>query len=164
VTEWRDTLLTTSEVAVTIAGFAGVVGVLARRDHIGRSSIEFFRLRYMLEYSFFALGYSLLPFVVFSAGFSESASWRASSALAVGAYLAYAILNRRFLSELGGAGGFERASILVDAIATLLLAANAAALPFEPGAFAYIAAVCLHLFGAAAGFFRLISLIWSPSD
>jgi hypothetical protein len=165
VTEWRDTLLTTAEIAITIAGFAGVVGVLARRDRIGRFSIEYFRLRYMLEYSFFALGYSLLPLAVFSVGFSEPAGWRTSSALAAGAYVAYAIANRRFLSEFGTASrGFERASILIDAGATLLLVANVAAFPFVPGAPAYILAVYLHLFGAAAGFFRLIALVWSSSD
>jgi hypothetical protein len=130
MSEWRDTLLTTSEIAITIAGFAGLVGVLGRPDRIGRSSLEFFRLRSMLEYSFFALGYSLLPFLVFSAGFDESASWRASSL----------------------------------ALATLLLISNALALPFEPSAFPYVAAVYLHLFGSAVGLFRLIALVWSPSD
>jgi hypothetical protein len=165
MSEWRDTLLTTSQIAITIAGFAGLVSVLGRRDRIGRSSLEFFRLRFMLEYSFFALGYSLLPFLVFSAGFDEAASWRASSAFASCAYLGYALVNRRFLSELARtARGLEHAVILIDALATLLLIANALALPFEPSAFPYVAAVYLHLFGAAVGFFRLIALVWSPSD
>ncbi len=165
MSEWRDTLLTTSEIAITIAGFAGLVGVLGQRDRIGRSSTEFFRLRFMLEYSFFALGYSLLPFLVFSAGFNESVSWRASSAVASSAYVGYALVNRRFLSELTRTTrGLERAAILIDSLATLLLIANTLALPFESSAFPYVAAVYLHLFGAAVGFFRLIALVWSPSD
>ncbi len=165
MSEWRDTLLTTSQIAITIAGFAGLVGVLGRRDRIGRSSLEFFRLRFMLEYSFFALGYSLLPFLVFSAGFDESASWRASSAFAFCAYIGYALLNRRLLSEIiRTARGLEHAASLIDGLATLLLIANALALPFEASAFPYVAAVYLHLFGAAVGFYRLIALVWSPSD
>jgi hypothetical protein len=119
----------------------------------------------MLEYSFFALGYSLLPFLVFSAGFDESASWRASSVFASAAYIGYVLLNRRFLSELvRTARGLERGASLIDAVATLLLIANAAGLPFEPSALPYVAAVYLHLLGAAVGFFRLIALVWSPSD
>jgi hypothetical protein len=53
---------------------------------------------------------------------------------------------------------------LIDVLATLLLIANALALPFAPSALPYIAAVYLHLLGAAVGFFRLIALVWSPSD
>jgi hypothetical protein len=165
MSEWRDTLLTTSQIAITIAGFAGLVGVLGRHERIARSSLEFFRLRFMLEYSFFALGYSLLPFLVFGAGFNESASWRASSAFAACAYVGYAVANRRFLSELGRTHrGLEHAFILIDALAVLFLIANALALPFEPSAFLYVAAVYLHLLGAAVGFFRLIAIGWSSSD
>jgi hypothetical protein len=102
---------------------------------------------------------------VFGAGFNESASWRASSAFAACAYVGYAVANRRFLSELGCTHrGLEHAFILIDALAVLFLIANALALPFEPSAFLYVAAVYLHLLGAAVGFFRLIAIGWSSSD
>ena len=111
----------------------------------------------MLEYSFFALGYSLLPFLVFAAGFGEVASWRASSALAFAAYVGCFLANRRFLREFAAlASGRERfAASLVDFPAALLLALNAALLPFESGALLYLAAVYLHLSGAAVGSFGL---------
>jgi hypothetical protein len=163
--QWRDPLLAIAEIAIAITGFSGLIGILARRERLDRSSIEFFRLRWMLEYSLITLGLSLLPFLIFAAGLSEESSWRLSSALAFGGFIFYLPANRAFLSDfLKRATPFERAMAWVDLALMLVLAENAVGLPFDPSALPYLGAVYWNLFGAALGFVRLIALTWSRRD
>ena len=165
MTEWRDVLLAIAEIAIAITGFSGLIGILARRERLERSSIEFFRLRWMLEYSLFALGLSLLPFLVFSAGLSDQSSWRLSSGLAFAGFVFYLPANRAFLSDfVKRATALERVMAWGDLAFILVLAENALGLPFAPNELAYLGAVYWNLFGAALGFVRLIALTWTRPD
>ena len=49
--DWRDLLLALAEIAIAITGFSGIIGVLGARGRMGRASAEFFKLRWMLDYS-----------------------------------------------------------------------------------------------------------------
>ena len=164
MTDWRDTLLTISEIAIAIIGFTGLIGILVRRQRLEVFSDEFFKLRWMLEYGLATLAGALLPFLVFSFGLSEPTSWRISSGLVVGVSITYVLINRGgVLPQIS----YSRASQffgLGDLIVALLLLANALGIFFQPNSLPYIAAVYWGLLGATVGFVRLIALVWTRSD
>lgn len=160
--EWRDALLAIAEIAVGITGFSGLIGILTHRERLERTSIEFYRLRWMLDYSLIALGLSLLPFLVFAAGLSEESSWRLSSALAFGGFIVYLPVNRDFLAEFRKrANAPERMMGMVDLALQAVLVGNAFGFPFKASALPYLGVVYWNLFGAALGFVRLIALTWA---
>jgi hypothetical protein len=164
--DWRDLLLTTAEIAITIAGFSGIIGALGIGGRLERVSAEVLRLRWMLDYSLLALSGSLTPFLVFAADFSESTGWRLCSGVSVAAVIGYSVVNRTFIAHLQSRmGAFGRFFLIGDALVVLLLVANTLGLFWSPRAFPYLASILWAVLGAAAGFTRLVAGLWdSPTD
>jgi hypothetical protein len=163
--DWKDTLLTISEIAIAIIGFTGLIGILARRQRVEMFSEEFFKLRFMLEYGLLTLGSALLPFLVFNFGLSDPTSWRISSGLWVGAGFSYVAVNRgQFFMQMREPGVLKWIFGSGDVIFSLLNLANALGIFFEPSSLPYVSAVYYCLVAATVGFVRLIALVWTPSD
>jgi hypothetical protein len=165
LTDWRDTLLTISEIAIAIIGFTGLIGILVRRQRVEVFSEEFFKLRMMLEYGLLTLGGALLPFLVFNFGLSDPTSWRISSGVLVAAGFIYVAVNRgEFFVQVREPGVLKWIFASGDSIFLLLLLANALGIFFEPSSLPYVSAVYYSLVAATVGFVRLIALVWAPSD
>jgi hypothetical protein len=163
LTDWRDTLLTISEIAIAIIGFTGLIGILVRRQRVELFSEEFLKLRWMLEYGLATLAGALLPFLVFSFGVSEPTGWRISSGVMVGASIAYLVINRGEVLPQVIYSRLSRFFSLGDLIMLVVLLTNALGVLFEPNSLPYISAVYWGLLGATVGFVRLIALVWTPS-
>jgi len=90
-----DYLLTVAEIAATVAGFSGLVTVVARG--LGNISMEkaVHRLRSMLLLSLIAAGMALFPHIPARFGASEAAIWQVSSAVFFAAWLAYFVFSFR---------------------------------------------------------------------
>ena len=76
-----DLMLTFAEVAVTFAGFAGLVTVIAQRLSGADTTVATGRLQGMLVLSLLVAAFSFVPQLVAGFGLSEEAVWRASSGL-----------------------------------------------------------------------------------
>jgi len=76
-----DDLSTIAEIAIALAGFSALVGMLGSRT--GRSSpkLDAFRLQIMLEASLFVVALALLPVVLLHLGVVEEIAWRASAGI-----------------------------------------------------------------------------------
>ena len=74
-----DLMLTVAEVAVTFAGFAGLVTVIAQRLSGAASSMAAARLQGILVLSLLAVAFSFVPQLVAGFGLSEETAWRAAS-------------------------------------------------------------------------------------
>ena len=75
-----DNLALVAELAIGLAGFAGLVAVVGRR---GRDApeIDAARLRGALEFSLLVAGFALLPNLPREAGISEPMVWRGCCAV-----------------------------------------------------------------------------------
>lgn len=155
-----DLLLTTAQIGMALAGFAGLVTLLRRPDHREDRRLNEIRFRSMVELSLLLAGFCLLPFVPVELGFGEATSWRASSAgyaFAALVFLVHSVRrNRLAMGRVLIAGGVTGALLLVCSVQVLLLTLNAC------GAFAgvesgvYFAALFLHFLGASFFFIRLL--------
>jgi hypothetical protein len=79
--EGEGALLATAEVAITLAGFTGIVAVLGRRGHGEWEPQEQLRLSMMLVSSFSAVFFAMLPVALVGVRASEPAAWAVSSAI-----------------------------------------------------------------------------------
>jgi hypothetical protein len=161
---WNDTLLTLAEIAIAVLGFAGLIGVFARRRKLESFSEEFLKLRWLLDYGLFALVAALVPFLVMASGLSPASGWRVSSAALLAAYLIYAIPHRKMLIESAAMGRFATFTVVGDLVIVVVLLANATGFPIAAAAFPYLVAAFWYLFGAVAGFVQLVSLVWKDND
>ena len=127
-----DLMLTVAEVAVTFAGFAGLVTVIAQRLSGGDTFLAIGRLQSMLVLSLLVAAFSFVPQLVAGFGLSEEAVWRTSSGLYGLAWVGYLLLfYLRLGSALRAAGTKYRGVALyinavVHAISPLLLFAGVA--------------------------------------
>jgi len=78
---------TAAQVAVTLAGFAGVVVVFGRRAVHEWSNVDRFRLRLLLTTSGQALAYCMLGLLLLATGLPVQAVWMWSSVLAVALFV-----------------------------------------------------------------------------
>jgi hypothetical protein len=163
--DWRDTLLTIAEVAIAITGFSGLIGIFARRERLQNLSSEFFKLRWMLDYSLATLFASLIPFLVFAADISEPAAWRASSTAVLAAGAIYLVASRDMISRMARQPGWVGGIFAVgDVLVTVLLLLNALGGVFAPQALPYLGFVFWCLLGSVAGFVQLVALAWSGTE
>jgi hypothetical protein len=93
--ENRDTLLSIAEIAVSLAGFTGLVGVLGRRGEDTSSGLSWIRLRAMLEVALRNAAFALLPLPFLGVVSSETAIWRISSGIYLVTVVAYILYRRR---------------------------------------------------------------------
>ena len=85
-----ESLLTSAiEVGIALAGFSGIVAVLGRRNQGSWSSAEKLRLQLLLQTSFSAVLFAMLPLFLLSMKITESSIWRLSS----GIWLIYIVIE-----------------------------------------------------------------------
>lgn len=77
---------TAAQIAITMAGFAGVVVVFGRRAVHEWSAVDKFRLRLLLGTSTSALAFCLVGLLLLSTGLALDAVWRACSACVVAVF------------------------------------------------------------------------------
>jgi hypothetical protein len=93
--ENRETLLTITEIAVALAGFTGIVGVLGQSDGVQSRELTWFRLRVMLEISLRNAAFALLPLPFLGVVSPETVVWRFASAVYFVTVIAYVFFRRR---------------------------------------------------------------------
>lgn len=150
-----------AQVAVTLAGFAGVV-VVFRPDSVHQwSRIDRFRLRLLLSNSIFPLAFSVFAMLLLTIKPPPDSIWRWCSGFAALFQVSFAIENFRARSNLT-AEEFQGASkvlfyplFIMGIAVTLLQFYNIAVLNwFWP----FFAGIFLHLMAAMLQFMRLVLL------
>jgi len=93
--EHRETLLAFAEIAVSLAGFTGIVGVLGQRESGDSREIVWLRLRAMLEVALRNAAFALLPIPFLGMASSETVVWRIASGVYLVTVVAFILLRRR---------------------------------------------------------------------
>lgn len=153
-----DILLTMAEVAIALAGFAGVVTAFQRRGSGSWPPGSLIRFLSMVENSLGAFAFSLIPLAFLTGDVPERTTWATCSVL-----LALFIAMRQFfairrLRGPGGDGGDPRIANFYysgSAVAVTVLLLNAASLGFHRGFTGYFLGLLWISFHAAMSFFRL---------
>ncbi len=163
----EELLLTTAQIGMALAGFAGLVTLLGRPSLRADPRLNEIRFRSMMELSVTLAAVALLPFVPSGLGLDEPAAWRVASAIyAFGALLFCVHSARRNVSLMGRlliAGGVTAALFAICVGDTVALGANAAgAFPGAEGG-VYFTALFFHFLATCFFFIRLLYGAF-PSD
>jgi hypothetical protein len=157
--EPNEALGIAAQVAVTLAGFAGIVVVFLPESVHQWSRVDRFRLRLLLSNSIFPLAYSLFGMLLLTIKPAPDSIWRWCSAFAAVFQVPFAIENLRTLrrfspDEFKGVPKILSYPLFVIGISTLLLQLyNIAVLNrFWP----FFAAIFVHLIAAMLQFVRLV--------
>jgi len=150
-----------AQVAVTLAGFAGVVVVFRPASIHQWSSLDRFRLRLLLNNSFFPLAYSVFGIFLLTIKPTPETIWRWCSGVAVVCQVPFAIINfmearRLNAAEFKGVSKLMFFPLFAIGILTVLLQLyNIVALNwFWP----FFAAIVVHLIAGMLQFMRLVLL------
>lgn len=124
-----DLLLTFAEIAATVAGFTGIVGVFGRQYSESDPRVDATRLRGMVENALLAVAFALIPLVMAQAGLEDAALWRLASGLLALCWGALTwVSSRRYLAlARDGVYRFDplgRTAYGFSCLAILLLAIN----------------------------------------
>jgi hypothetical protein len=164
VIEPRDALSIAAQVAVTLAGFAGIVVVFRPASVHQWSALDRFRLRLLLNNSIFPLIYSIIGLLLLAINPPPASIWRWCSAVSVAFQIPFAIGNFTESRRLGPAEFKGVSKILffplfATGVATIVLQFyNIAVLNwFWP----FFVAIVVHILAATLQFMRLVLL---PSD
>ena len=76
----KDVLFTLAEIAIALAGFSAIIGVLSTRRGSIDLQVNSLRLQVMLETCFMVAAASLVPVLLDQFGLASSALWRTASA------------------------------------------------------------------------------------
>lgn len=164
-----DVLALVAELAVAIAGFASLVGLVGQWQGRDAASVDTMRLRSMIETSLLAAGLALLPRLPYEAGLSVEGSWRASGAVFA---LAALLFSARLLRRTRGVEARTRSyrltrgwGLIVGAIQLSSLALlGASAFGFYPRpAAAYLFALYAYLAMAGMLFLRFVASVLAGS-
>ena len=155
-----DLLLTTAQIGMALAGFAGLVTLLGRPSPRADHRLNEIRFRSMIELSLALAAFALLPFVPAELGLAEPGAWRVSSAvyaIASAAFLAHSVRrNRRAMGRVLIAGGVAGALVTVCAVHALALALDALGAFRARESGVYCGALFVHFLAAAFFFIRLL--------
>lgn len=151
-----DHLSTVAEVAIALAGFAALVGVLGRRSGQSKQSEVGLRLLFGLEASLLVVAAALLPIVPLSFGLSEGLVWRLSALLYLLADLglAYMIFRRSGPLAIPAVAqpGMSRAIWTVSASGQLLLVVALLGFVPEYSPAVYLTVLYLNLVNSGLAF------------
>jgi len=154
-----------AQIAVALAGFAGVVVVFRRESVHEWSPIDKLRLRLLLANSILPLGLCMMGLLLLTIRPVPPAMWRWCSAIEFVVFLVFLVTVSRTFRRLGGVRKIQREGwstfmlYLFGALgmATMLLQVYNLALP---GAFwPFFAAIVYQLVTAMAQFARMILLL-----
>jgi len=153
-----NVLTVVAEIAIALAGFAGIVGAFRQRGLEAFEPHDVLRLRYMLLVACGTLGAALLPFVPYYLAASPTRTWAVSSAvLAVGLLGHLLLLSRTTLPHRPQLSRVWFGIYLIGSmLAGLLVAANALGGLGDPGPGPYLAGLGWMLFYATSIFVRLV--------
>jgi uncharacterized membrane protein YozB (DUF420 family) len=155
-----DLLLTTAQIGMALAGFAGLVTLLGRPSLRADARLNEIRFRSMVELSLTLAAFALLPFVPVELGFAEAPSWRAASSVyAIAALLFLVHSVRRNRSTMGRvliAGAVTAVLLGICSVLFVGLASNAAGLFTGEESGVYFAALFFHFLAACFFFIRLL--------
>ena len=155
-----DLMLTTAQIGMALAGFAGLVTLLRHPGARVDARLNEIRFRNMMELGLALTAFSLLPFIPIELDVSEPSAWRLASALYSAAALGFLIRslrrNRTMMGRvlLAGSVTFALLVVCVALSLGLLLGALGAFPGRESGV--YFAALFLHFLAAAFFFIRLL--------
>jgi hypothetical protein len=150
-----DLLLTTAEIAVAFAGFAGLISVIGRGSASDPRRAAFL-LRFALEVALFVVAFSLIPLLPLNYGLATESSWRLSSLLfVVASQMASVAMSLRYRrAEIAISVPITATVVVLSVGADLLLLANALG-TFGSAAFpVYLTGLFANL--ALAGFYFLL--------
>ena len=156
--------MTTAHVAVGLAGFSGVAGVLGERRGSADPAVQGALLRTMIETSLLAAGFSLLPIVLAHVGCDPEVLWRLSATINLVAFAAqFGLMVARGTRIVRS--GVPRPPLawgaLLFAFATFIVISLAAsALGYSSSSF-YIAALFLQLVLSGSSFVRFFAFLTS---
>jgi hypothetical protein len=140
-----EDLRTIAEIAVALAGFSAVIGVLGSRPGRSELRVDALRLQVMLESGLMVAAYSLLPLLVAHFDLDTHAIWRISGAL----FLVSAIpLELHAMRRTKRMKDMRLAGINVNSINWFL----------SLGADCLMLAVALGAFGSRAGAVYLLAI------
>jgi hypothetical protein len=90
-----DLMLTTAQIGMALAGFAGLVTLLGHRNRRVDSRLNEIRFRSMIELALTLTTFSLLPLIPFELGSDEAIAWRVASAAYAAATLTFLVHSLR---------------------------------------------------------------------
>lgn len=157
-----ELILVTAQIAVSLAGFSGVVAAFTKMRV--EDKVRFLML---LGASFFVILFAFVPFLLDLGGHPEHTVWRWSSGLWLVAFAVCAPLivkGRRMIVAHGtpAPGWSVLLILLVVVLTTLALLGNALGWPYEPNPVPFILALVSGLIGAGAIFVYLVLI--RPED
>jgi hypothetical protein len=151
----------TAQVAVTLAGFAGIVVVFRPESVHSWSALDKFRLQLLLTNSTLPLAYSLLGILLLTLGPPPAAMWRWCSGIGFAAQLLVIVYTGNPRRRISGAELASTNKLLFYGIAVL----GTAALALQVINFAlwnrfwpFFALIFMHLIAALIQFIRMVLL------
>ena len=163
--EVSQILLTLAEVAVALAGFAGIASVFARRLDSAPQVVVAVRLRGMVDAGLVSCFAAVLPLIIASYPIPASASWRLSSFVFAGVWSfvffnAQARLRRLSRSGVSWSGPAWRRTtwVFYFAIVTPLLASSSGVVSALEAPF-YLSAVFAAMVLAGILFIRVLLML-----
>ena len=159
--EHRDTLLTIAEIAVALAGFTGIVGILGRRAQDSTRAISWLRLRAMLEVALRNAAFAVLPIPFLDLVPSETIVWRVASGTYFLAVVLHILIRRRSESSTTGGLALSGPFLVLLPISLLACVANVLGLG-GPNAFSlYLLSLVLGLVTAGMLFLSVAATFFN---
>ena len=155
-------LLSLSEVAVSIAGFAGIAFAIASKGSSEDDLMRRWRLRFMVASSIGAVGFSSLPVSLLALGVPERSVWAIAGvtlAVANPLFIWWTFLHqRRFLGVAFFRGTFlnDVVFITLNVVSAALALFNALGIGFHREFGVYLVALLVWFVFSLSTFFRII--------
>jgi hypothetical protein len=154
-------LVASAQIAVAIAGFAGVVAVFRKESVHTWGAVERFWLRLLLLNSILPLAFSLFGLFCFTVAPVRPATWRWCSGFAALALLPYAVMIIKNLlgfapGQLKAAGGGKFISYTLVALLTAVCLLQLWNVTMAGYFWPFFAAIVALLLGAMYQFVRLV--------
>jgi hypothetical protein len=151
---WESALESAIEVAISLAGFSGIVAAVGRRGAGHWNDHDQLRLRILLTASGAAIVFSFLPFLLVDA-IDPSAVWRLASGLLAAYTVGITTYRRQQASHIAAASAQFRNPVVVVFQVTVVIALVANACCFASSS-VYVFGV---LFGLVVAFMTFVALL-----
>jgi hypothetical protein len=164
----REELLTIAEIAIGIAGFAGVVAAFLYHE----DSREVDRVRFITLFSmaFSTIVLSYVPIVVFHLGYAGESLWARASGVMVAAWFFNSAFALRILPRLAEVEPYydmrwTRTIMIVPSLSNLAVQIlNAGGWLWTPGFLGYLFGLFAYLYAAAMMFVYIVLYRPGPSS
>ena len=162
-----ESLFTFAEIAIALAGFASLVGVVGTRRGGDHPVLDANRLRNMVDTSLMVVIFALLPVVPHEFGASDATVWRLCSALYLLAVIAFMLVAKRRQERLAAKKirisiWFARLLWVLGITITGTLAAGVIVAPSGRGGAIYSTALLLSLVVSCTIFTLVLASILMP--